>query len=315
MSIDPTQEESFGPFASLGTLVAAVSRASPRHITFLTRRFSQTDQSELELCDSIARQIICLAGSELESFVAAYDFICEIQTREEIYFRRHDAYRLKTVREAVEEVYGNRGYMQKYMHGLLMTQALWSNHSASIGFYTREFLAKNRQGYELLEIGPGHGLLFSRAAADARAKSVTGWDLSPASVSETREALSKLGVTRPYALEVRDLFQSGHAQSAFDAVVFSEVLEHLEEPSKALAAIRTLMRPDARLYINVPVNSPAPDHLFLLRSPEDAISFVRRHGFEIEQTGLFPATNYSLAAARKHALTISTCLIAVKTST
>jgi 2-polyprenyl-3-methyl-5-hydroxy-6-metoxy-1,4-benzoquinol methylase len=312
MLIDPCRDTSFGPYQSLGMLVSKQALASPRHVTFLKRRFAPAEDAELALCDSIARQIILLAGGQIDAYVSGYDFICDIQKREEIYFRRHNSYRLKTVNEAVAAVYSNSSYMQSYMKGLLMSQVFWSNHAASINFFLTEFLAKNKTDYDLLEIGPGHGLLFSRATADPRAASIQGWDLSPASVEESHDALSKLGVTRSYSLEVRDLFDSGHASSRFDAVVFSEVLEHLEEPERALDAIWAVMRPGARLYLNVPVNSPAPDHLFLLRSPEEAIDFVRNRGFAIECTGFFPATNYSLDVARKHALTISTCMVAIK---
>jgi hypothetical protein len=49
-----------------------------------------------------------LAGGEIEGFLEGYDFICDIQKKEGIYFRRHNAYRLKTVSEAVAEVYGNQ---------------------------------------------------------------------------------------------------------------------------------------------------------------------------------------------------------------
>jgi 2-polyprenyl-3-methyl-5-hydroxy-6-metoxy-1,4-benzoquinol methylase len=312
MTIDPRIEKSFGVHQSLGWLVAKQSAASPRHVPFLSRRFLASSEDELRLCDSIAQQIIQLADHEIDAFFAGYDFICDIQKREEIYFRRHDSYRLKSVSAAVEEVYGNREYMQNYMRGLLMTQVFWSNHSASIDFFLKDFLAENKQDYDLLEVGPGHGLLFSRAATDPRARSIAGWDLSAASVAETREALRRLGVNRPYTLEVRDLLESHRDDSRFDAVVFSEVLEHLEEPERALDSIMSILRPGGRVYINVPINSPAPDHLFLMRSPEEAVSFVEKRGFEIERTGFFPATNYTLASARKHSITISTCIVATK---
>lgn len=312
MEIDPLRLESFGRYDALGSLVVMQTKASPRHASFFSRRFGAAREAELQLCDDLARQIYRLAGDEIGRFVKDYDFICDIQTREEIYFRRQNRYRLNTVAEAVAEVYGNRSYMQSYMRGLLMTQVFWSNHTASMAFFTDEMLAGNTENYRLLEIGPGHGLLFSRAAADPRAGTLLGWDLSPASIAEAREALHKLGIDRPFQLEVRDLFESGYTGPGFDAIVFSEVLEHMEQPARALDAIRMLMRPGARLYINVPVNSPAPDHLFLLRSPEEAISFVETHGFAIERTGFYPATNYTLDAARRHGLTISVCIVAVK---
>jgi 2-polyprenyl-3-methyl-5-hydroxy-6-metoxy-1,4-benzoquinol methylase len=312
LQVDPSRLESFGCHACLGSLVVRQMAASPRHSSFFTRRFSAASAAELRLCDELARQIYRLAGDDIDLFVKGYDFICDIQTREEIYFRRHNQYRLKTAADAIREVYSNRDYMQNYMRGLLMTQVFWSNHTASMGFFLDEMLARNAADYSLLEIGPGHGLLFSRAAADPRAGSLLGWDLSPASIAESQEALHRLGIERPFQLEVRDLFDSGYSGPGFDAIVFSEVLEHLEQPERALAEIRNLMRPHARLYINVPINSPAPDHLFLLRSPEEAVSFVQQRGFEIERTGFFPATNYSLEAARRHALTVSVCIIAVK---
>jgi 2-polyprenyl-3-methyl-5-hydroxy-6-metoxy-1,4-benzoquinol methylase len=312
MKIDPLRLESFGAYDALGSLVVLQTKASPRHHSFFCRRFGAAGESELQLCNDLARQIYRLAGDEIDAFAKAYDFICDIQIREEIYFRRQNRYRLHTVAEAVTEVYGNRSYMQSYMRGLLMTQVFWSNHTASMAFFTDQMLAGNTANYSLLEIGPGHGLLFSRAAADPRAGALLGWDLSPASIAEAKEALHKLGVERPFTLEVRDLFEPGYTGPGFDAIVFSEVLEHMEQPGRALEAIRALMRPRARLYINVPINSPAPDHLFLLRSPEEAVSFVEKHGFAVERAGFYPATNYTLEAARKHALTISVCMIAVK---
>ena len=313
MQLDPCNAESFGRHAWLGTLVAHQAVATPRHVPFLARRFAAAGDEELQLCDEIAAQVVSLAAEDLPAYLEGYDFICDIQKREEIHFRRHNAYRLKTLQQATNEVYGDQPYMQKYMRGLLMTQVFWSNHTASIGFYLNEFLRANPDNYDLLEIGPGHGLLFSRAVSDPRARSVSGWDLSPTSVSESREAMRRLGGGRSFSLEVRNLLDYEGAEESFDAVVFSEVLEHLEDPGSALRAIRAVMRPGARLYVNVPVNSPAPDHLFLLRSPEEALAFVKEHDFAIERAGYFPATNYNLDAARKHALTISVCLVARKT--
>jgi len=310
--IDPNNAASFEPYRHLGDIVSRQSAASPRHVPFFLRRFSRASDSELALCDEFAGQIFKLAGDEIDAFFEGYDFICDILKQEEIYFRRNNGYRLKTVRQAIEEVYSNTSYMQSYMRGLLMTQVFWSNHTASMNFFIDEFLARNPADIDLLEIGPGHGLLFSRAISDPRVRTTTGWDLSAASIAETQDALRKLGVTRPYELEIRDMLRPPGAARSFDAVVFSEVLEHLEQPADALDAIATIMRPGGRLFINVPINSPAPDHIFLLRSPEEAISLVKSRGFEIERTGFFPATNYSLEAALHHKLTISVCIIASK---
>ena len=60
-----------------------------------------------------------------------------------------------------------------------------------------------------------------------------------------------------------------------------------------------------RLFLSVPVNSPAPDHIYLFRTPEEAIDMVREAGFDIQHTLFSPCTGVSLARARKHRLTIS----------
>ena len=309
-SIDPTRQDTFLPFAALGQLVARQCLATPRHIDFLSRRFRSAEQADLRLCDELARQILVLAGDELSAFFEGYDFICNVMVEEEFFFRRHNAYRLKAVGEAIADFYSNDAYMRPYMRGLLMSQVFWSNHASSMKFYIEEFLPRNRKGYDFLEIGPGHGLLFSRAAFDGRAGSVTGWDLSPASIEECKDALRRLGVNRDYRLEVRNLLDSPANAPQFDAIVLSEVLEHMEEPARALQEVRSLLRPGGRAYINVPVNSPAPDHFFLFRSPEEVLALLESQGLRAERTGFFPATNYSLAAARKHNLTISVCVVA-----
>jgi 2-polyprenyl-3-methyl-5-hydroxy-6-metoxy-1,4-benzoquinol methylase len=308
--LDPIRQESFLPFDTLGRLVSRLCTAFPRHIEFLSRRFRNAEEPELRLCDELANQIVALAGDELPAFIEGYNFICDIQVEEELYFRRNNAYRLKTVREAVAEIYSDRAYMRSYMHGLLMTQVFWSNHTSCMRFYVEKFLAHAPEHYDLLEIGPGHGLLFSRAASDHRAGSITGWDLSPASIEESHEALHRLGVSRAFCLEVRNVLDTSLEDSHFDAIVFSEVLEHLDEPERALQKIRALLRPGGRVYINVPVNSPAPDHVFLIRSPEEVLTLLESQGLRIEHSEFFPATNYTLAAARKFNLTISVCVVA-----
>ncbi len=84
----------------------------------------------------------------------------------------------------------------------------------------------------------------------------------------------------------------------FGSVVLSEILEHLEDPVGALRAAAAWMRPGAWLWVNVPVNSPAPDHIFLLRTPEEAVELVRTAGFTPVDTAFYPMTGRTLDEAR-----------------
>lgn len=291
----------------LGRIVNGIAKEFPNHRPFLLRRFGKIESDELNFCEQTAEQIHKIAGSRLQEFLAGYEFICNIQKDEELYFRRNGRYRLTTFAEALSEVYDNKPYMLAYMRGLLVTQVLWSNHTKSLQFYSQRYLKLLKNEDKLLEIGPGHGLLMARAIEHLSDFAVTGWDISEASLRDTTDALDALGVTKKYQLQARNLFEV--ADERFDAVVFSEVLEHLEEPEKAVKAIVNIMRPGGKLYVNVPINSPAPDHLFLLQSPEHVESFLFGCGLNIVESAYYPATNYTLEQAIKHKLTISACLI------
>ncbi|MEK8173426.1 class I SAM-dependent methyltransferase [Streptomyces sp. M19] len=105
----------------------------------------------------------------------------------------------------------------------------------------------------MLEVGPGHGLLLALAAERQRG-SVVGWDVSATSLVATRRALEAMGA-RSVRLVHRDLLRAG-VDGSFDAVVASELLEHLDRPHEALERLHALLRPGGHLFLNIPVNSP-----------------------------------------------------------
>lgn len=197
------------------------------------------------------------------------------------------------------------------MSGLLLSQVLWPNHIATFDFYARHYLSRVMNGTRHLEIGPGHGLLLFHAAERRPAEAV-GWDISPTSLAHARSCLERLGCATPVLVEQRDLFAplDGADEQRFDSVVMSELLEHLEAPGRALAAARRLLSRGGSLFVNAPVNSPALDHIFLFRSPEELIALVEEAGFSIEESQVAPASGYSEARARRQGLPMSVAIIA-----
>ncbi|MHA7971291.1 class I SAM-dependent methyltransferase [Rhizobium sp. CAU 1783] len=282
--------------------------AFPDHEKFLDRRLKAVSSDDLETLNDLAGHVIKLTGAELSTYAADYAWLCREQLDEELFFRRNGRYRLSTFAEAYELVYSNKEYMTRYMNGLLMTQLWWSNHTGVMDYYRTEFLARNPEGYRHLEIGPGHGLFLYFAAADKRAGAVTGWDISEASIELTREALAKLGLEALPSLELQDFFDA--PQAKFDSVVFSEVLEHMEKPLDALRVIQPLLSEEGRLFLNMPINSPAPDHLFNADSPDALKAFVESAGFRIESCAYLPATNQTLEMSLKKKMTVSCVFIA-----
>jgi len=297
-------------YPELSALMRLQYERTPAHRKYLEARLSSAPVETFPTLEELASQISALGGSRLAEICDNYDFICRIVREEEMFFRRHGRYRLESFADANRLVYADTQYMGKYMDGLLLTQIYWSNHTACYRFYNSVFLGQAPAGYDYLEIGPGHGLLLYQALKDKKSGSVTGWDVSAASIEHTRQALVMLGATgKQPSLILQDLYAVNDEGMKFDCITFSEVLEHLEDPRGALLKLRSLLKPGGRLFVNVPINSPAPDHLYLLRTPEEATAAVRDAGFAIERAEFYPMTNHSMEQARKHKLTISACII------
>jgi 2-polyprenyl-3-methyl-5-hydroxy-6-metoxy-1,4-benzoquinol methylase len=291
----------------LSRLIDIQIKETPHHEKFLRRRFQDLSAEELSHLEELAQHVAALIEGAEEEHVQDYDWICQTMLEEELNFRRTGRYRLTTFADAYEQVYSRREYMTHYMNGLLMTQLWWSNHSQSMAFYRDRFIARNKDGYSHLEIGPGHGLFLYFAAKDPRAGSVCGWEISEASLKMTEQALGRLGLKTMPALQISNFLEN--SDERFDSIVFSEVLEHMEDPAQALASLRPLLTPEGRLFINVPINSPAPDHLFNMDTPEAMEEFIAGHGFQVVDREFFPATNQALSDARKKKLTISCAFV------
>jgi 2-polyprenyl-3-methyl-5-hydroxy-6-metoxy-1,4-benzoquinol methylase len=284
----------------------------PEHGQYCKARFAGNDAAFLERTESVAALILKIAGEELATYCIDYRWMCEEFLKEEIYFRRHGKYRLATFEEAFREIYGARDYMSRYVRGILISQLIWSPHARALDYFRSGFLERIPKQSSYLEIGPGHGLFLYFASKCANVDRLEAWDVSESSIAETKSTLKSLGVDRHISIVAQDVLKAPSSVNQFDAAVISEVLEHLEQPDLALRTLRTALRPGGRIFINAPLNSPAPDHIYLWRTPEEFRGFVIDQGFEIESCELFPITGASLALALRQKLSVSCVIVGIK---
>lgn len=294
-----------------GDVLRRVAAQWPEHTAFLQRAAATASVDTRDTAQRTSALIGRLVGDDWDKTIAGYRWMCEMTLAEELVFRRTGHYRYSRFSDANAAVYSNAEVMSKYMSGLLLSQALWPNHLAICDFYTRRFLAHVQPTSQHLEIGPGHGLLLF-LAAERSPREIAGWDISPTSLRKTDACLRALGITRPVLLEQRDIFAQLRPsdEARFDSVVISEILEHLERPADALSAVRRVLKPGGRVFVNAPVNSPALDHIYLFRTPEELVDLVRAAGFEVEETRFAAASAYAEARARKHSLPMSVAIVA-----
>jgi hypothetical protein len=108
---------------------------------------------------------------------------------------------------------------------------------------------------------------------------------------------------------VREIGGDTQRCAEFDSVVSSEACEHIEGPSTALVTLARVQAPSGRIFVNMPVNAPAADHIYLLTRPEDVFDMVRSAGFDIGDACFAPAAGYAEAKARRRKIAISVDVI------
>lgn len=301
-------------YESLHRITQALLAYWPDHQRYIQASLLSEDSSPLERLEEVAQYIELLAGENLQQRVKDYKWLCERFREEQFYFFRHKKYRLSTVEEAIEQVYSNHEYMSQYMSGDLLAQIYWRNHALSMDIFRERFIEPASPGARYLEVGPGHGLYMAFAASQQNFISLTGWDLSATSLQDTKQALDKM-VSRSVEdilLSQQDIVNATNLSPQFDYIMCSEVLEHTENPRKALENMHACMNPGGKLFLNVPVNSPAPDHIYLWSDPDDVSELVSQTGFSLLYKEELPPTGKSLEIAKKHDLDILCIIIAEK---
>lgn len=303
-------------YPALRSLLDAVERSWPEHSSFIAKSIDGRSPEVLQVSDRLAGLIQQLAPEipgGLQQLCSDYRFLCEqIVLPEELHFRRHGRYRISSFEDADAECYQKPEFMNRYMNGLLVSYVLWSNHAHAVASFVTSYLPMLPPGTDHLEIGPGHGVLLYLAAEAPTVETLTGWDISPTSIQNTRHALQTLGASKSAQLELQNLFDSQPRDDVrFGSIVMSEILEHLEDPVAALRAASRWLRPGGYIWVNVPANSPAPDHIFLFESPEHATEIVRQAGLEIVREEAFPMSGTTLEKARRRQLAIS-CVVTAR---
>ena len=299
-------------YTNLHNLTSALLSHWPEHTVFIEKSLAGRSTDVLEVSEELSKAIFKLSediAGGIGAIITDYRFLCEdIVLPEEIYFRRNGKYRLTTFDEANAECYANHAFMDRYMNGLLLSDVMWSNHAHGFGYFVNSYLPRLPEMAHHLEIGPGHGLFLYFAQLSDKVGKLTGWDVSPTSIAKTTHALKNLGAVKAADLVLQNLYDAA-GDEQFDSIILSEVLEHLEDPEVALQSVADRLAPNGLLWINVPANSPAPDHIFLVDSVEHAARLVEATGLKVIEAVGFPMTGTTLERAKKHKLAITCSVI------
>lgn len=125
---------------------------------------------------------------------------------------------------------------------------------------------------KILDVGCGGGIL-SEALAKAGAQ-VTGLDLSEASIQVARQHAQQQGLSIDYRYErVEDLAQ--RQAGTYDVVTCMEMLEHVPEPGKVVAACAQALKPGGFAFFST-INRTPKAFLFAIVGGEYILRLLPR---------------------------------------
>ena len=125
---------------------------------------------------------------------------------------------------------------------------------------------------KILDVGCGGGIL-SEALAKAGAQ-VTGLDLSEASLQVAKQHAQKQGLNIDYRYESAQEVASKQA-GTFDAVTCMEMLEHVPEPGKVIAACAQALKPGGHAFFST-INRTPKAFLFAIVGGEYVLHLLPR---------------------------------------
>ena len=171
--------------------VAEVLSANPMHTNFIRASLESLRNADAE--DLNEYLLFCLAcDMSLKRVAKCYNTIVTDTQTEQVHFIRNGTYRYSTFDEVADHVYFDADYMQKYMCGLAVSSFLWPNHNAIHQFFLSSL--PSDVGGTYLEVGPGHGYYFMKAASSGQFDRLVGIDISPESIRMTGQILEHFGI-------------------------------------------------------------------------------------------------------------------------
>lgn len=113
-------------------------------------------------------------------------------------------------------------------------------------------------GGEVLDIGCGNGVISRYVAKNGY--NVTGMDISEETIAKARSLTNQPNIS----FSVFDAEKMIADKKQYDAIICSEVLEHLHQPEKLVNVISQILKPSGSLIVTVP-NGKGPREVFVTK--------------------------------------------------
>lgn len=292
--------------STITRIVEEIGRQNPLHVKKLRKNLKKADEEYFNRSERFLEtygKLLTSGGKSFDYGIDCYLRMIADMNHETVRFRETGEYSSKSFEEVNKRVYGDPAIMEYYMHGLLLSQFLWKYHYETLLFFI-SLIEKNKANvHSYLEIGGGHGLYISEAAAIIG--SGASYDLVDISQSSLDLARQMTGTSRINFIH-SDIFEF-HPEEKYDFITMGEVLEHVEDPLSLLRQTASLLKDDGRLFITTPTNAPTIDHIYLFRNVNEIRELVSRSGLVAEEELCLCAEDLPLEQAEEYGISILYC--------
>lgn len=127
-------------------------------------------------------------------------------------------------------------------------------------------------GKSMLDVGCGGGILAEAAAR--KGAEVTGIDLAERALNVAQLHLLETQLPVRYECASAETFAEAHAES-FDVVTCMELLEHVPDPARTVAACAQLVKPGGRAFFSTISRNPK-SYLFAILGAEYILKLLPR---------------------------------------
>lgn len=284
-------------------VVEQISSKNELHSKKIVKNLSRFDDAYYIRANDFLKRYEKLLQNENKTL--DYSIDCYLQmisdvTYESIHFIQTGEYTSKSFDEVNQRVYNNPKVMEYYMHGLLLSQFLWSHHYDILLYFNKTISENSSNINYYLEVGGGHGLYISEAVSIIGDKGYYDLvDISTSSIEIAKKMVSNDTVN--YILS--DVFEF-FPEHKYDFITVGEVMEHVEDPVRLLKKISTLLNKNGKLFITTPTNAPAIDHIYLFKNAEEIRTVISDAGFSIESELCIYSEDMPVEKAEKYKISM-----------
>jgi len=242
-------------------------------------------QLGIEMCSlifSLCEKNESIYQQRINNFIS----FCHEFLRLQAELERTERYHFSTFEEAKKEIYDNPAVMEnRYLYGLLFSQAFWINHNKIFQLFRNNFCNSLSKKGTVLEVPIGTGIFLATFLQQNPAWIAKGYDISPSAVTLSLKVLSailgKSSLSTLSSVLLEDIFKVTENKT-YDRIICGLLLDNVEDPHQLLQKLSQLLAPGGKIFLTTNAWASTIDHLYLFRSVQEIKQLLEQY-FSIEQ--------------------------------